>query len=504
MMRTSALAALLGVAAANKTVDTKKMEVIVEGILKGALDAEGFTDITHCIQDVEHVIQDAQAAVTDFQKKDVQDIIAGVKEVADLLKTVKVGMKDCSSLRADWQKLEQMVEIFDSPTSFAYHVGKDLMINGVEIFHEVETAVNDYSAGNWADFGYNIGEAAAKTLLGEESQLAIKEANKMKVAQIVQGMLKPYGGKFDLYALLICIYDEDQAALMFDVAVQTFEKAYADKDISEAIGGVIATVAGVQQFKQGLPACEAVDSAPWNIQEFNTCTDIAMHPTQYFKVIEQDVTINGISIIADAMKGVEAYKKGDFVTFGYEMGTILKLATEQKAIEEAQEDMPKPDATMAAEVAQGFFEATNVGTFNFTDLLICIYEADQAALILYQGVEMLEEAYKDKDIGEAIGGVIAGVAFVQQLKQSIPVCEAVDTKNADWTTFNQIVDIAQSPSKHMQLIEKDVLFNGVKITEELSSAVEAFRSGNYKQYGFQLGKLLTTATKSSSENLFLY
>ena len=205
MMRTSALAALLGVAAANKTVDTKKMEVIVEGILKGALDAEGFTDITHCIQDVEHVIQDAQAAVTDFQKKDVQDIIAGVKEVADLLKTVKVGMKDCSSLRADWQKLEQMVAIFDSPTSFAYHVGKDLMINGVEIFHEVETAVADYNAGNWADFGYNIGEAAAKTLLGEESQLAIKEANKMKVAQIVQGMLKPYGGKFDLYALLICI-----------------------------------------------------------------------------------------------------------------------------------------------------------------------------------------------------------------------------------------------------------------------------------------------------------
>ena len=91
-------------------------------------------------------------------------------------------MSDCSSLRADWKKLAQMVSIFDSPTSFAYHVGKDLMINGVEIYHEVETAITDYNNGDWSGFGYNLGEAAAKTILGEESQLIIKQQNKMKVA----------------------------------------------------------------------------------------------------------------------------------------------------------------------------------------------------------------------------------------------------------------------------------------------------------------------------------
>jgi len=30
-----------------------------------------------------------------------------------------------------------MVAIFENPASFTYHVGKDLAINGVEIFHEV-------------------------------------------------------------------------------------------------------------------------------------------------------------------------------------------------------------------------------------------------------------------------------------------------------------------------------------------------------------------------------
>ena len=177
------------------------------------------------------------------------------------------------------------------------------------------------------------------------------------------------------------------------------------------------------------------------------------------------------------------------------MGKIIKLATEAKAMREAKEDTPSPNATMAAEVAQGFLEATNVGSFNFTNLLICIYEADQAALILDEGVKQLEEAWKDKSIQEAIPGVIMGVAFVQQLKQSLPVCEAVDTKNSDWTTFDQIVSVAESPINHMQLIENDVQFNGVSITEDLSLALDAFRAGEFKTYGYQLGKVLTLATK---------
>lgn len=316
-------------------------------------------------------------------------------------------------------------------------------------------------------------------------------------------MLEPFGGHFNLEALLMCIYDEDQAALMLDVAVQAFEKAWAGKEIEDAIGGVIATVAAVQQFKQGLPACEAIDTKTFNFQEFETCTDIAVHPTEYFEVIEKDILVNGVSITKDAMAAVKAYRAGKFEEFGQEMGKIIKLATEAKAVKVAKEDTPSPNATKAAEVAQGFLEATNVGKFNFTNLLICIYEADQAALILDEDVKLLEQAWKDKSIQEAIPGVIMAVAFVQQLKQSLPVCEAVDTKNADWTTFDQIVEVAESPINHMQQVENDIEFNGVQITEDLSNALDAYRAGEYKKYGYQLGNILALATKKN-ENLFLY
>lgn len=80
-------------------------------------------------------------------------------------------MSDCSHLKADWEKLAKMASIFESPTSFAYHVGKDLMINGKDIFAEVEDSITQYSSGNWEKFGEDIGEAAAKTILGAESAI---------------------------------------------------------------------------------------------------------------------------------------------------------------------------------------------------------------------------------------------------------------------------------------------------------------------------------------------
>ena len=84
-------------------------------------------------------------------------------------------MSDCSHIAADWEKLLDMVEIFSSPESFAYHVGKDLLVNGVDILHEIEAAVTDYESKNWSAFGENVGEATAKVILGAESQAQLEE-----------------------------------------------------------------------------------------------------------------------------------------------------------------------------------------------------------------------------------------------------------------------------------------------------------------------------------------
>jgi aminoglycoside N3'-acetyltransferase len=83
----------------------------------------------------------------------------------------------------------------------------------------------------------------------------------------------------------------------------------------------------------------------------------------------------------------------------------LKLSTGAKQtqnLEWTQERLPtqtfdKVDRKDVASLAQGFLQATNVGTFNFTALLECIYGADQEAMIMDQVVHMLMDAFKTKN-----------------------------------------------------------------------------------------------------------
>jgi hypothetical protein len=111
--------------------DVKKLEQIVGGILKGALDAEGFGDITQCFDDTKDIFEDAEALVKDFESDDTSKVINGIKIIGKMLKDIKSAVGDCKGIVMDLKKLEDMVEIFASPMSFVYHVGKDLLINGV-------------------------------------------------------------------------------------------------------------------------------------------------------------------------------------------------------------------------------------------------------------------------------------------------------------------------------------------------------------------------------------
>ena len=99
-------------------------------------------------------------------------------------------------------------------------------------------------------------------------------------------------------------------------------------------------------------------------------------------------------------------------------------------------------------------------------------------------------------------GVIATVAFVQQLKQSIPVCKSIDTSDHDWTTFNKIVSTLESPTAHMSQIGENIILNGHTITKEIGEVLESYRSAEWEQFGKQLGSVLRDATVP--EELYLF
>jgi hypothetical protein len=139
---------------------------IIGGILYGVGMDLVTTDIAPCLTDVEGIGDDLFVAVEDFRKKDPDDVKNGIKECGEALESVPSAISDCKSGWApEVAKLRSMIAIFSSPTSFAYDVGKSLLLNGHDIYDEIKAAVDAWESQNWWAFGENVGEALGKCFI---------------------------------------------------------------------------------------------------------------------------------------------------------------------------------------------------------------------------------------------------------------------------------------------------------------------------------------------------
>merc|ERR1712167_81578 len=107
-----------------------------------------------------------------------------------------------------------------------YHVGKDLVVNGKSIFNDVNSAINDYKAKDWYDFGVAIGDASAKTLLGaEELEREMMQANLgNEVEDFVSGLLFELIGKDLEPDIKNCLNNESGLEKEIEQAIADFKK----------------------------------------------------------------------------------------------------------------------------------------------------------------------------------------------------------------------------------------------------------------------------------------
>ncbi len=60
-----------------------------------------------------------------------------------------------------------MIKSISSPQSFAFHIGEDILVNGVSIYKDIKACVGDYNSENWEDFGKKLGDALMLVLIGK-------------------------------------------------------------------------------------------------------------------------------------------------------------------------------------------------------------------------------------------------------------------------------------------------------------------------------------------------
>ena len=97
--------------------------------------------------------------MTDFDKKSFDGVSQGLSELSEGVKEIPVAMEHCVLNKDDLSIIYKMIEVFANPFSLAYTVGKNILVNGVDIFHKIEDATTAFNKADYYNFGRYCGEA---------------------------------------------------------------------------------------------------------------------------------------------------------------------------------------------------------------------------------------------------------------------------------------------------------------------------------------------------------
>merc|ERR1719282_2227653 len=120
------------------------LEQFTIGFFKGAIE-ESIPDVMTCVQDGENLVHDVEKAIADFKKENFDGVKNGIKEIGTIVKSISSDIKDCEA---------------------GVHGAKDLLVNGVQIYHQIDDSIKAYDAGKIESFGEHVGEALALVLVG--------------------------------------------------------------------------------------------------------------------------------------------------------------------------------------------------------------------------------------------------------------------------------------------------------------------------------------------------
>lgn len=291
---------------------------VLKGFLKGAIAEEKFDDLGTCVKDGENVFAGIKEAITTFKAGGIVNMIKAIKELGAVMGEAKHAIEDCEKAETtDLKRLEEMAALFKHPKDLVIEVMKNFQLYEQDILMELMTAVADFQSQRFYDLGYQVGEAGATVLMGEPAQKTIR------ATRFIQGVSKSFGAHFNLEEALICISDEDQAVLAFDMAFQLLQKAIKDKKIKEAIPAVIATLAGYEKMIQGFPACKSVFTETWNYEGMMTASKMLSTQQQLLS----SEHLKNFDIIEDLIAALKAFEEGDFDKAGELIGDIIKKLT---------------------------------------------------------------------------------------------------------------------------------------------------------------------------------
>merc|ERR1719274_136039 len=251
-----------------------------------------------CLSDTVTEIKDVEAAVELLEKKDAHDVLDGLGKLGSALEQLPTAVEMCEAAAKDVKdeapKLLKALEALKHPKEFAFHVGKDLIVNHADIFHEVSASIDDYRAQKWEDFGKDTGAALSKLLVGtNEMSLAWWPWHRDdQWSVLLKGVLEGFGLTKDLDKMKDCLANTESEIKDVEAAIQLLEK----KDAHDVLDGLAKLGSALELLPTAVQNCDAA---------------------------AKDVKVNHADIFRDVSASIDDYHAQKWENCGKDTGAAL-------------------------------------------------------------------------------------------------------------------------------------------------------------------------------------
>eukprot|EP00392_Amoebophrya_sp_AT5.2_P001041 g1043.t1 len=313
-----------GAAAADMKIAKKKLsrEQFVD-VFMGVADGFGLDLVEACIKDDVAFEQNIKSAVAEFEKKTEDGMKQALSYLATAFKSdLPSAIKECKGTYDQVQSVLKSIGSFASPTTFAYHIGKDLLVNGVDILENMRAAVAGWKTQDYHLFGLSVGHALKDVLIGMGSIYSLFDP--ATGVALLQGIVEGLGASVDA----TCITSSEKMVSEMQKIMIALEKG-TKMGIAEAM--MLLSVL----LKKTLPEVEAscaetegqLDDILKALEQYKTATALIEH-------LGADLVANSEGIAEDSkaaiMKGPGHGKyptgtQANYERAGYHLGHALKL-----------------------------------------------------------------------------------------------------------------------------------------------------------------------------------
>jgi hypothetical protein len=114
------------------------------------------------------------SAYHELSKRTAASTASGLVDLGHAMEDLSSILGDCQEVTQLWSTINTWAHTFTNPISFAMHVGTDILVNGSDIYNDIEGAISTWENQDFEKFGEDVGDAMAKIIVGMDDMYVVQ------------------------------------------------------------------------------------------------------------------------------------------------------------------------------------------------------------------------------------------------------------------------------------------------------------------------------------------